>query len=366
MGPHQIDLELYFKGDRFFRESLAENLFRGLRDHSAVIVCDSRVSSDENSAFLNMMERYFSQTAKSKLADVHQDVGFQIGLTPEFQEPADPRAFAHFINSGISSHNWPIFCGPDHRDPKERFMWRIGNRPQITAYPELNLAPAIPLQFQDMWADRMNLRGNQMHQTILVIAHLLGIAFVVRKLLRAVDEYFFVDQLTYGPHLLAPNGMNLEGLELGTVINCCHTDFNWGTIHGRGRFRAAKLWSKNGEPFISDLSLVQTDNPGSVHLFQVGEQLEHQTGGLFRAGWHEVAVFPETLIDLERAQRDGRSTIRCSSTMFATVAHDNVLSVIPGLEGKFPSGYFPLVKKIYPDILCGDQVQRSLKRINLL
>jgi hypothetical protein len=48
-----------------------------LRDTGALIVRDPRVSYDDNSRFLDLMERYFGQSHEAKLSDVRAALSYQ-------------------------------------------------------------------------------------------------------------------------------------------------------------------------------------------------------------------------------------------------------------------------------------------------
>lgn len=48
-----------------------------LRDTGALVVRDPRVSYDDNSRFLDMMEAYFGQTHEAKLTDVRASLCYQ-------------------------------------------------------------------------------------------------------------------------------------------------------------------------------------------------------------------------------------------------------------------------------------------------
>jgi isopenicillin N synthase-like dioxygenase len=72
---------------------------------------------------------------------------------------------------------------------------------------------------------------------------------------------------------------------------------------------------------------------GDYLLVQAGKQLEHLTGGLVRAGYHEVVVNGATLAAVERRTRDlpDRPLVRISSTFFWHLSSDFDLAPIPEL-----------------------------------
>jgi isopenicillin N synthase-like dioxygenase len=74
--------------------------------------------------------------------------------------------------------------------------------------------------------------------------------------------------------------------------------------------------------------------PGEGYLLvQAGKQLEHLTGGLVKAGFHEVVVNDRTLEVVERRRRElpDRPLVRISSTFFWHLSSDFDLAPIPRL-----------------------------------
>ena len=66
---------------------------------------------------------------------------------------------------------------------------------------------------------------------------------------------------------------------------------------------------------------------------QAGKQLEHFTGGLIKAGFHEVVVNERTLdvIERRRVEVPERPLVRISSTFFWHLSSDFDLTPIPSL-----------------------------------
>jgi isopenicillin N synthase-like dioxygenase len=93
-------------------------------------------------------------------------------------------------------------------------------------------------------------------------------------------------------HLLAPTASDLVkyGKE-DTILAGFHTDLNFLTIHGRSRYPGLNIWARNTGKRIP----VKLPVTGSYLLVQAGKQLEHITGGLVKAGFHEVVVNGATL-----------------------------------------------------------------------
>lgn len=150
------------------------------------------------------------------------------------------------------------------------------------------------------------------------------------------------------------------------------------TIHGKSRFPGLFIWLRDGRrvPVIvpdgclllqvhtAVIGCLQRDTEVMTHLrscvpcAQAGRQLEWLTGGHVKAGMHEVLFTPQTAAALKVARRDGRSTWRVSSTLFAHIASDQLLQ---------PLGHFADAEgaQAYPPMPAGDYVEAELAVINL-
>lgn len=95
----------------------------------------------------------------------------------------------------------------------------------------------------------------------------------------------------FRPHLLAPTASDLAKYgQKDTILAGFHTDLNFLTIHGRSRYPGLNIWARNTGQRIP----VKIPK-GNYLLVQAGKQLEHFTGGLIKAGYHEVVVNENTL-----------------------------------------------------------------------
>ena len=93
------------------------------------------------------------------------------------------------------------------------------------------------------------------------------------------------------PHLLAPTASDLKKYgKKDTILAGFHTDLNFLTIHGRSRYPGLNIWARN-----TGKRIPVRMPPGNYLLVQAGKQLEHITGGLVKAGYHEVVVNDDTL-----------------------------------------------------------------------
>ena len=104
--------------------------------------------------------------------------------------------------------------------------------------------------------------------------------------------YFIVTQIWTRPHLLAPTASDLlKYNKASTILAGFHTDLNFLTIHGRSRYPGLHIWARNTGKRIP----VKFPPTGRYLLVQAGKQLEHLTGGLVKAGYHEVVVNEDTV-----------------------------------------------------------------------
>lgn len=164
----------------------------------------------------------------------------------------------------------------------------------------------------------------------------------------------FTRMMRQAPHLIAPNGVNLEKQEkIGTIFNAMHWDLNFLSIHGQARFPGLRIWLRNGRVMTVKI-------PKGCLLIQVGKQLEWLTGGYFTAGYHEVVCLPETTRAMLRAKRRGQRLIRVSSTVFGHIATDRKIEVLGYFLQQLPRAERRKIRKHYPRIFVGDQVMLAL------
>jgi isopenicillin N synthase-like dioxygenase len=107
---------------------------------------------------------------------------------------------------------------------------------------------------------------------------------------------------------------------------------------------------------------------GNYLLVQAGKQIEHLTGGLIKAGFHEVVVNEQTINVIERRKTEfpDRPLVRISSTFFWHLSSDFDLVPIPALSDQAKAvraEQFNLGKNEgeaveYLPMKVGEQVQR--------
>lgn len=165
------------------------------------------------------------------------------------------------------------------------------------------------------------------------------------------------------PHLLAPTASDLAKYgQKNTILAGFHTDLNFLTIHGRSRYPGLNIWARN----TGDRIPVKIP-PGNHLLVQAGKQLEHMTGSLIKAGYHEVVVNDDTVAAMERRAREfpDRPLIRISSTLFWHLDSDFDLVPVPELAERARELRAEQAKlgrhegdvAAYPAVKVGHQVQ---------
>ncbi|DBA04029.1 TPA: hypothetical protein N0F65_009376 [Lagenidium giganteum] len=331
-----IDLQHYkATGDRAECEKAAESL----RKYGVLCLKDERATDQDNDTFLSMMERYFESTDFEK--DARPEYHYQVGVTPELKE----RARNHCARAAqLDKEHAPVTLCPPELDKKSRFFWRIGDRPAVTKFSELNAEPVIPENFPE-WESVMNMWGNKMLAAITDLVEIAAIGF-------GLEKDAFSKRILNGPHLLAPTGSNFNVFnKLNDVLAGYHYDLNLLTIHGKSRFPGLYIWLRDGTRTAVKI-------PDGCLLVQAGKQFEYLTGGHVVAGFHEVIVSEATQKVTEQRKAENKGLWRVSSTLFSHTASDVTLE---------PLGHFatPETTEKYPPILAGDQVLAELSHIEL-
>ena len=305
-----------------------------LSKYGVLVIKDPRVSEDDNDKFINMMERYFDSTDYK--TDAKPEYSYQVGVTPPLVEK--PRNHCSRI---ANMSDKPTTLCPPELDKKSRFFWRIGSRPTVTSFEDLNAPPVIPPAFKNEWEDTMNTWGYKMLDAVTVVAEMAAIGM-------NLPRNSFTSLMHNGPHLLAPTGSDFSKYgTLNTVLAGYHYDLNLMTIHGKSRFPGLFVWLRDG-------TKVRVIVPDGCLLVQAGKQMEILTSGNVLAGYHEVVVTSETLTAIQDAKDAGRSLHRVSSTLFSHVASDALLKpLVANEEDKTPV------------VLAGTQVRKELEKIQL-
>ncbi|KAF8807840.1 Clavaminate synthase-like protein [Phlegmacium glaucopus] len=338
--------------------------------YGALVLHDSRVSEKDNATFLDLMEDYFNQPPDDLRKDERPELGYQVGVTLEHTERpkcAVDEPCLKIIES-LKPSERPLDISAHSPDPKCRFFWSMSEKaPYETQFPALNSDNVVPSadSLRDRWPGIMDQWGQSMKNAVSDLADMIAIGL-------DLPAGTFREAGRYGPHLLAPTSSDLAKYgKIDTILAGFHSDLNFLTIHGRSRYPGLHIWARNTGQRIR----VQIP-PGGNLLVQAGKQLEHITGGLIKAGFHEVVVNSQTcaVILKRKAEYRDRPLIRISSTFFWHLSSDYDLVPIPALKEKarilrsqnIQAGLIEGDEVDYEPMKVGQQVRNELKHIALM
>ncbi|OCH94747.1 Clavaminate synthase-like protein [Obba rivulosa] len=368
-----IDLDV-FRANPSSPSALVESkkAAEALIAYGALLVHDSRVSEDDNSTFLDMIEDYFAQPQEILQEDERPELSYQVGVTLENTEK--PKCAVHEpcldVIARLDPAERPLDITAHNPDPKCRFFWRMGEMPPYdTEFPGLNAPNVVPkaAHLRDRWASTMEKWGSSMKNAVEELAEMCAIGL-------GLPRETFREAGKYGPHLLAPTASDLVKYgSKDTILAGFHTDLNFLTIHGRSRYPGLNIWARNTGKRIA----VKFPPTGRYLLVQAGKQLEHLSGGLIKAGFHEVVVNDATIEAIKRrsSEHPDRPLIRISSTFFWHLSSDFDLAPIPSLDELARKtnadeitvgGVIVEDRSLYPPMKVGQQVQNELKHIALM
>ncbi|ESK90903.1 clavaminate synthase-like protein [Moniliophthora roreri MCA 2997] len=336
----------------------------------ALLLRDSRVSESDNSTFLDLLEDYFAQPGDILKRDERPELGYQVGVTLENTEKpkcAVDEPCLRIIEK-LDPSERPLDITAHAPDPKCRFFWQMADKPPYeTQYPVLNAPNVVPEdpEIRKRWTPVMENWGKSMKQAVQDLASMAAIGL-------GLPENTFRDAGRYGPHLLAPTASDLVKYgQKDTILAGFHTDLNALTIHGRSRYPGLNIWARNTGKRIP----VKIPD-GNYLLVQAGKQIEHLSGGLIKAGFHEVVVNERTLevVEKRKVEHPDRPLIRISSTFFWQLSSDYDLVPIPALAERARAlradlinmGKYEVDEVVYEPMKVGQQVQNELKHIALM
>ncbi len=316
-----------------------------MEELGVLILRDPRVDPALPVRYRDMMVRFYrlppevkAQYIPAKLADGRHI--FETGWRPPFTEkPRRRDEVLHLIPEAVKP------CEPPPGDPKERFMWPIGPRRAESKYPELDFLPRMrPVEIRD-WVDVCAEWETAMYSAMMTVMEMLAIGF---------DEprELFSSLLCYGPHRLAPTGLNLAAHGApGTVAAGFHNDLSCLTMHGRSNFPGLYAWTRSWEKFP-----VRLPDDGCL-LVQSGRVLEHLTAGRTLRGFHEVVIGEEAQPQIQAALARGEVPWRVSTTAFFNAQTDSWVEPI----GRF--AHEPTAPRYFEErIECGARMLRTLTK----
>ncbi|KXN88784.1 hypothetical protein AN958_06653 [Leucoagaricus sp. SymC.cos] len=367
-----INLDIFLSGSRD-SDAVAQECQKAadaLIVYGALVLHDSRVSEDDNSRFLDLLEDYFAQPEALLKKDERPELSYQIGVTLENTEKpkcAVDEPCLRVIEK-LEPSERPLDISGHHPDPKCRFFWKMGQPPPYqTQFPALNAHNIVPEaeEIKARWTPTMEQWGKAMRTAVADLAEMAAVGF-------GLPAETFKDAGKYGPHLLAPTASDLVKYgKKDTILAGFHTDLNFLTIHGRSRYPGLHIWARN-----TGKRIPVRIPPGNNLLVQAGKQLEHITGGLVKAGFHEVVVNENTMATIAKRQVEfpDRPLIRISSTFFWHLSSDFDLVPIPALAKRAEElrakhinlGKDDLEDVVYEPMKVGQQVSKYVYNFILI
>ncbi|KAF9502359.1 Clavaminate synthase-like protein [Pleurotus eryngii] len=368
-----VDLDVFLNQTRDSLVVLEEchKAAEALVVYGAVILHDSRVTEDDNQEFLDLLEDYFAQPQEALKKDERPELSYQVGVTLENTEKpkcAVDEPCLRIIEK-LDPAERPLDISAHSPDPKCRFFWKMSEKPPYeTQYPGLN-APNVVPEVEDLkarWTPTMEKWGKSMKNAVENLAEMTAIGL-------GLPSHTFKEAGKYGPHILAPTASDLVKYgQKDTILAGFHSDLNFLTIHGRSRYPGLHIWARNTGKRIP----VKLPPTGRYLLVQAGKQLEHLSGGLIKAGFHEVVVNDATLkvIEQRKTTLPDRPLIRISSTFFWHLSSDYDLAPLTALADRARTmraseislGPVEDESTLYPPMKVGQQVSNELKDIALM
>lgn len=367
-----VDLDVYLSNDPSSPEARAEcaKAAKALIQYGALVLHDSRVAAKDNEDFLDLLEDYFDQPEAELRKDERPELSYQIGVTLENTEKPKCAVDEPCLDviARLAPDQRPLDISAHAPDPKCRFFWRMVEAPPYeTQFPGLNAANITPEapSLRERWTPTMDRWGSCMKESVSKLSEMAAVGL-------GLPATYFSDAGRYGPHLLAPTASDLKKYGAkDTILAGFHTDLNFLTIHGRSRYPGLNIWARN-----TGRRIPVRMPPGNYLLVQAGKQIEHITGGLIKAGFHEVTVNEKTIETMERRAKElpDRPQIRISSTLFWHLNSDFDLKPVPELAEKAKllrqeqekAGNDEGRETTYPAMKVGEQVQGELKHIALM
>jgi hypothetical protein len=135
--------------------------------YGALVLRDSRVSEEDNSRFLDLLEDYFDQPLSDLQKDERPELSYQVGVTLENTEKpkcAVDEPCLRIIDR-LDPAERPLDISAHSPDPKCRFFWKMSEKPPYeTQFPGLNAANVVPQaeSLRDRWPPVMQQWGTSM------------------------------------------------------------------------------------------------------------------------------------------------------------------------------------------------------------
>ena len=340
-----IDLASYLKTPNS-SQNLCSQVADSLYKSGILVVKDPRADFSDNEKFLNLFESYFASRSEmksknQKILEMFPKNGYKTGVTPDYIEI--PRENSEFRNS-LTSEFKPLTAFPPEKDPKWRYLWRIGDRDPNAKSSLMEPERVSPKDFPE-FTPLVDKWGKTMLQAVHTVAAMLESGL-------SIPKGSFMDLLKNGNTVIGPTGSDLNRYKKDTVFAGLHYDISFLTIHGKSRFPGLYIWLRTGEK-------MRVVVPNGCFLLQAGRELEYLTGGYIKAGFHEVVYDDLTEKAVQKAREEKKSTWRVSSTMFSHIRSEAVLEPL----GKFSNEES---RKLYPKTTGEEYTIKEFSYINLI
>jgi len=305
----------------------------GVSHYGLAIILDELVEPGLPVKYRDMMQAFFrlAPEIKRKYIQPKMDDGRQLyenGWRPPFTEK--PRRRNEVLHL-IPEHAKPK--EPPKADPKERNMYPAGLRRESTLFPMIDhRAPIVPVEVEG-FEEISEQWGATMYKVVMTIAEMLAVGF-------GEPRDLFSSLLEYGPHRLAPTGLDLTKWGApGTVAAGFHNDLSCMTMHGMSNWPGLWAWTRLFEKYAVRL-------PDERHLLlQVGRVLEHLTAGEVKRGYHEVVM----------GEQKPTVDWRVTTTSFYNIASDRWIEPV-GSFATLPAAETYRAERI----LCGDHMMNKI------
>ncbi|XP_004511129.1 uncharacterized protein [Cicer arietinum] len=217
-----------------------------------------------------------------------------------------------FKSLSNTPHLQKQFGVPEEVPMTSVYFWKFARRPENNApVKDYGVSNVTPCGFPD-WNPTMDNWSFNMLGIACMVAEMAAIGFGL-----PVDA--FTSRIHYGLHTLATIGSNLgKDVQEGTILQACHHNFNFLTIHGRNKFHGLHIWLRNA-------ARVEVKIPVGCFVIQAGKQLEWLTGGACLATNHDIVVTKTTMDVINKMKERDCSLWRVSSSLYVHALSDAIL-----------------------------------------
>lgn len=164
-----VDLDVYLNNtiDSEAVQAECRKAANALITYGALVLHDSRVSEQDNSTFLDILEDYFAQPEEDLRKDEKPELSYQIGVTLENTEKPKCAVDEPCLDviQRLHPSQRPLDISAHSPDPKCRFFWRMAEIPPFkTEFPGLNASNIVPEapHIKERWTPAMNQWGTSM------------------------------------------------------------------------------------------------------------------------------------------------------------------------------------------------------------